>query len=36
MYPDMGHDLPVHRWAEVVDEIALNAARAQSPAGVGS
>jgi pimeloyl-ACP methyl ester carboxylesterase len=36
MYPDMGHDLPVQRWDEVVAEIAMNASRAQSPAAVGS
>lgn len=28
MYPDMGHDLPRPRWAELVDEIRRNADRA--------
>jgi pimeloyl-ACP methyl ester carboxylesterase len=32
MYPDMGHDLPRHRWTEIFDEIALNAARATTAA----
>jgi pimeloyl-ACP methyl ester carboxylesterase len=34
MYPDMGHDLPAHRWNEILDEIALNAARARASVGV--
>ena len=29
MYPDMGHDLPVPRWADIVEEIADNARRAR-------
>jgi pimeloyl-ACP methyl ester carboxylesterase len=37
MYPDMGHDLPRHRWNEIVEELALNAARAKPAAvAVGS
>jgi pimeloyl-ACP methyl ester carboxylesterase len=37
MYPDMGHDLPRHRWKEIVEEIALNAARAKpAPVAIGS
>ncbi|MEO6123729.1 MAG: alpha/beta hydrolase [Ilumatobacteraceae bacterium] len=28
MFPDMGHDLPVSRWPEIVDAINANAARA--------
>ncbi len=28
MYPDMGHDLPRPRWAEIIDEITRNARRA--------
>jgi len=30
MFPDMGHDLPRSRWAEIVDAIATNAHRAQA------
>jgi pimeloyl-ACP methyl ester carboxylesterase len=36
MYPDMGHDLPRRRWSEIVEEIALNAGRAQAAVAVGS
>jgi pimeloyl-ACP methyl ester carboxylesterase len=32
MFPDMAHDLPAPRRAEIVDEIARNAARAHDPA----
>ena len=28
MYPEMGHDLPRSRWAEIIEEIRRNAARA--------
>ena len=28
MYPDMGHDLPLPRWPDIVGEIAENAGRA--------
>jgi pimeloyl-ACP methyl ester carboxylesterase len=28
MYPDMGHDLPLTRWPDIVAEIAENARRA--------
>ena len=28
MYPDMGHDLPVPRWEDIIDEITDNARRA--------
>jgi pimeloyl-ACP methyl ester carboxylesterase len=31
MYPDMGHDLPRERWADVVAEIAATARRATQP-----
>ncbi len=27
MYPDMGHDLPLARWPDIVAEIADNARR---------
>jgi pimeloyl-ACP methyl ester carboxylesterase len=29
MYPDMGHDLPVPRWPDIIGEIAQNARRAR-------
>ncbi len=32
MYPDMGHDLPISRWDELVDEIRRNTQRAGLPA----
>jgi len=32
MFPDMGHDLPSTRWAEMVEEIRRNADRAALPA----
>lgn len=32
MFPDMGHDLPSTRWAEMVEEIRRNADRASLPA----
>ena len=37
MYPDMGHDLPRPRWAEMVEEIRRNADRADAgaPASTG-
>ena len=28
MYPDMGHDLPLPRWPDIVGEITANARRA--------
>ena len=28
MYPDMGHDLPLPRWPDIVGEIVANARRA--------
>lgn len=28
MYPDMGHNLPAHRWPELADEVRTNADRA--------
>ena len=31
MYPDMGHDLPRERWADVIEEIAMTARRATQP-----
>jgi len=33
MFPDMGHDLPAPRWAEIVEAIRRNADRADVPAG---
>jgi len=30
MYPDMGHDLPEHRWDEMIGEIVANARRARA------
>ena len=35
MYPDMGHDLPRTRWAEMADEILYNAQRAAVREPVG-
>ena len=35
MYPDMGHDLPRTRWAEMADEILVNARRAAVAEPVG-
>ena len=32
MFPDMGHDLPAPRWAEIAEEIRRNADRAGVPA----
>lgn len=34
MFNDMGHDLPVARWAEMVEAIVANAARARSASAV--
>ncbi len=36
MYPDMGHDLPVPRWPEILDEIVANCARAQVEASAAA
>jgi len=33
MYPDMGHDLPRARWAELISEIRRNADRVAAPVG---
>jgi hypothetical protein len=35
MYPDMGHDLPLSRRAEIADEVRRNAERF-NPARVGT
>ena len=29
MFPEMGHDMPVPRWQETIDEIVTNCARAR-------
>jgi pimeloyl-ACP methyl ester carboxylesterase len=34
MYPDMGHDLPLPRWDEIIDEIVENTRRAGPDGGV--
>ena len=36
MFPDMGHDMPVARWPEIVGAIKLNAERAPIQAAVGA
>jgi pimeloyl-ACP methyl ester carboxylesterase len=36
MYPDMGHDLPLPRWDDIIEEIADNARRAVTAESIGA